>query len=200
MPVVTTELAVEALREARLVVFPTETVYGIGADAFNADAVAEVFAIKKRAAGKPMSLHLTSVEMARDCVSVWTDEAERLARRFWPGPLTLVMKSSPRVPLIVRAGGDTVGLRAPDHDVFRALVDGFGQAIVGTSANLSGSTSPVTLDEVPAEIRNDPRVVSLDGGRCTTGIESTVIALHEDGAPFTMLREGAISRDEIESA
>lgn len=194
---VTVHDAVVALKQGQLVVFPTETVYGIGADAFDATAVAAVFDAKKRVADKPLSLHVSSIEMARECVTRWPDNATRLTERFWPGPLTLVLPAGPHIPSIVRAGGDTVGLRAPDQSMFTALVEEFGHPIVGTSANLSGTKSPVCLDEVPPEITDDPRVVCLDDGPCTTGVESTVITLNDDGG-ITVLREAAITREQIE--
>lgn len=187
--------AVERLRAGGLVAFPTETVYGLGADARDAHAVARVFAVKGRPVGNPLIVHASSVEMARGVVSIWTEEAELLAQRFWPGPLTLVLPRASWVPPGVTAGGATVGVRVPAHPLTLALIEAFGHPIVGPSANRSGRVSPTTAEHVRAEFPEDDRVLVLDGGACRAGIESTVVDL--TGERPVVLRPGVIGEDEL---
>lgn len=188
--------AARSLREGGMVAFPTETVYGLGADAGNADAVRRVFEIKDRPPTNPVIVHVGGVAMARRIVSTWSDAAERLAGAFWPGPLTLVLPVAPGMPDEVTAGGPTVGVRAPDHPVALALLREASIPLVGPSANRSGSVSPTSAAHV-REAFGDA-VTVLDGGPCRAGIESTVLDLV---APVpTVLRPGVTGREAIAAA
>jgi L-threonylcarbamoyladenylate synthase len=191
--------AVKRLRAGLLVAFPTETVYGLGADALNADAVARVFATKGRPAHNPLIVHVEGESaMARvpGLVAAWPASARSLAAAFWPGPLTIVVPKGGAVPDVVTAGGGTVALRSPDHPVARALLKAFGGPLVGPSANKSGRVSPTTADHVRAEF-DGADVFVLDGGPCRVGIESTVVSVVD--VP-RVLRPGSISRETIEMA
>jgi len=185
--------AAERLRSGRLVAFPTETVYGLGADALNAAAVARVFAAKGRPSNNPLIVHVDSIAMAKRVVREWPEGAEALAKAFWPGPLTIVLPKSENVPGLVTGDGPNVAVRAPKHPVALALIGAFGGPIVGPSANKSGFVSPTTAWHVHQEFA-DADVMVLDGGACEVGIESTVVSLV--GAP-RVLRPGAISATEI---
>jgi L-threonylcarbamoyladenylate synthase len=185
--------AVARLRAGELVAFPTETVYGLGADALNEDAVRLVFDTKGRPATNPLIVHVDSAAMARTVVSHWPPEAEALARTFWPGPLSLVLPKAPRVPALVTAGGPNVAVRCPDHPTALALLTAFGGPLVGPSANPSGRVSPTTAAHVRASF-DERRVMVLDGGPCRAGIESTVVKL---GERVEVLRPGLISPAEI---
>lgn len=187
-------LGVQRLREGRLVAFPTETVYGLGADALHPDAVARVFALKGRPGTNPLIVHVSDESMARRVVALWTDTATTLARRFWPGPLTLVLPRAPVVPDAVTAGGDTVAVRCPEHPVALALIEAFGGPIVGPSANPSGYISPTTPEHVRDAFASEDLPV-IDGGHCRAGIESTVLDL--SGPHPTILRPGVIGAHRI---
>lgn len=188
-------LAVSRLQAGGLVAFPTETVYGLGADAFSAEAVERVFSLKGRPANNPLIVHVSSEAMARSVVAEWTRDAATLARAFWPGPLTIVLPKSPRIPGIVTAGGSTVGVRCPDHHITLSLLEAFGP-LVGPSANPSGRVSPTTAAHVRASFTPE-EVLVLDGGPCRAGIESTVVLL--EGAP-RVLRPGVISAEQLSEA
>ncbi len=162
--------AVDLLRRGELVAFPTETVYGLGADALNPEAVAKIFAAKGRPADHPLIVHLSlNADLAH-----WAREvppaAEKLAFAFWPGPLTLILKRQRRVPGIVAGGQDTVGLRVPDHPVARDLLAHFAGGIAAPSANRFGRISPTTAEHVRQEL-GDRVPLILDGGPCPVGIE-----------------------------
>jgi L-threonylcarbamoyladenylate synthase len=173
-----------------LVAFPTETVYGLGARADRADAVARIFAAKGRPAWNPLIVHVTDLVAAQGLVRDVPPVAELLAARFWPGPLTLVLpRDVARVPDAVSAGGPTVALRAPAHPVARALLAAAGVPVAAPSANRFQSVSPVTAAHVVKSLGDRVRTV-LDGGRCAHGIESTVLDLTRE-AP-TVLRHGAL--------
>lgn len=191
--------AAAALRLGGLVAFPTETVYGLGADALNPLAVAAVFALKGRPAHNPLIVHVTGPDMARQLAAEWPPWADTLARAFWPGPLTIVLPASPRVPHAVRAGGPTVALRAPAHPTAEALLAAFGGPLVGPSANPSGFVSPTTAEHVragfPDAVAHGDLLV-LDGGPCRSGIESTVVAMTPD-ATLRVLRPGVIGPSEL---
>lgn len=188
--------ALSRLRSGGLVAFPTETVYGLGADAFDATAVARVFALKGRPATNPLIVHVSGEAMARTVVSEWTADASTLAQTFWPGPLTIVLPKSDRIPAIVTAGGGSVGVRCPDHPVTLSLLEAFGP-LVGPSANPSGRVSPTTAAHVRASFTPE-QVLVLDGGPCRAGIESTVVSLVE---PMPrVLRPGIISADQLSAA
>jgi L-threonylcarbamoyladenylate synthase len=189
--------AAERLRAGRLVAFPTETVYGLGADALNAAAVARVFAAKGRPSNNPLIVHVDSIAMTKRVVQSWPEGAEALAKAFWPGPLTIVLPKSENVPASVTGDGPNVAVRAPKHPVALALIGAFGGPIVGPSANKSGFVSPTTAWHVHQEFA-DADVMVLDGGACEVGIESTVVSLASVGVGSPrVLRPGAISAAEI---
>ncbi len=188
--------AVGRLRAGGVVAFPTETVYGLGADAFNEQAVARVFVLKGRPPNNPLIVHVSGEEMARRVAAPnsWSKDASALARAFWPGPLTIVVRKSADVPPIVTASGPTVALRAPDHHVALALLAGLESPIVGPSANPSGRISPTTADHV-REAFQEADVLVLDGGPCRGGIESTVVSLA--GPTPVVLRLGLVAGAEL---
>jgi len=186
--------AARLLRAGRLVAFPTETVYGLGANALDPEAVARIYAVKGRPATSPLIVHVASIEMVHSLVAVWPDIADRLARRFWPGPLTLVIEKLPAIPLLVTAGLPTVGLRMPAHPVALALIRAAGVPLAAPSANRFTQLSPTTADHVRRSLGSDVDLV-LDGGPCQVGIESTVLSLA--GPKPVLLRPGGISRAEL---
>jgi L-threonylcarbamoyladenylate synthase len=188
--------AAELIRQGRLVAFPTETVYGLGANALDEAAVGRVFHVKGRPATNPLIVHVDSVQMARGLVRRWPDAAEELARRYWPGPLTLILPKLPLVPDCVTAGLDTVGIRAPDHPLALALIREAGVPVAAPSANPFTGLSPTTAEHVRRTLGGAVDMI-LDGGPCRVGIESTVLSLAGD-AP-RLLRPGMISRDELAS-
>lgn len=185
------------LRAGQLVAFPTETVYGLGADATNGEAVAAIFAAKGRPRFNPLIVHLATAAAAQDHV-ILSDTARKLAGAFWPGPLTLVAprKSGSPLSLLVSAGLDTVAVRVPAHPVAAALLAAMGGAIAAPSANVSGHVSPTTAAHVAGELGGKLAMI-LDGGATPLGLESTVIGF--DGAVPVLLRPGAIPRAEIEA-
>lgn len=189
--------AVERLRAGGLVAFPTETVYGLGADARSEQAVRAVFTAKGRPASNPLIVHIADERAARNIAGQWTAAARTLASRFWPGPLTIVVPRHPSLPAIVAAGGDTVALRCPDHPLALALLEAFDGPLVGPSANRSGMLSPTTADHVRASLAGQDIMV-LDGGPCRGGIESTVISVA--AARPTVLRRGLVTPDELSQA
>lgn len=187
-------LAITRLKSGGVVAFPTETVYGLGADAFNPDAVARVFALKNRPATNPLIVHVAGPAMARRVAGQWPDDADRLARTFWPGPLSIVVPRADTLPSIVTAGLPAVAIRSPRHPLTLALIDAADIPIVGPSANRSGHVSPTTADHVRKEFP-ESEVMVLDGGPCRGGIESTVVSLLE-GVP-RVLRLGLVTPDQI---
>ena len=177
--------------------FPTETVYGLGANALDAAAVAKIYAAKGRPGTSPLIVHVDSIEMARGLVREWPERAERLSRRFWPGPLTLVLPKRPHVPDALTAGLDTVGVRIPWHPMALALIRAAGVPLAAPSANRFSELSPTTAGHVRARM-GDRVAMVLDGGRTTVGIESTVLSLA--GPEAILLRPGMISQAQIEDA
>ncbi|MBL8763789.1 MAG: threonylcarbamoyl-AMP synthase [Phycisphaerae bacterium] len=190
--------AVQRLRRGGLVAFPTETVYGLGADALTPIAVARVFAAKGRPAHNPLIVHVTGREMAERRVCEWNDAAERLARQFWPGPLTLVLPRSPDVPEAVSGGDASVAVRCPDHPAALALLFKFGGPLVGPSANRSGEVSPTEAWHVRESFPDEAEVMIIDAGPCQHGIESTVVML-ADGCP-RVLRPGVVGVEALSAA
>ncbi len=182
-----------ALKNGGIVVFPTETVYGIGASAFDASAVASLYEKKQRPLDKPLLMHISSLEMAHS-VGVLDERASELIRRFAPGPLTLIVPRKPELPSISVSGGDTVGLRFPSNRVFLEISHAFGQPIAATSANISGHKSAVSSDEL-APVLGICDVV-IDSGECELGLESTILSLVGDRP--RILRQGSFPRELIE--
>ena len=188
--------AVEILKHGGLVAFPTETVYGLGADATNAAAVRRIFEAKGRPATNPTIVHVADESVARAYALEWPEAAGRLAEKFWPGPLTLIVPKSERICTEATAGGATVGLRAPDHPVALELLRAFDGAVAAPSANRSTRVSPTTAEHVRAELGDRVDYI-LDGGPCRVGIESTVLDLTSD-VP-TVLRPGAVTVEQLEA-
>ena len=185
------------LKQGGLVAFATETVYGLGAVAINSDAVARIFHAKGRPALNPVIVHVTGVRQARECVAEWPSAAETLAARFWPGPLTLVLKRSAIIPDVVTAGLDTVAVRAPAGKVALELIERTGQPIAAPSANRSNRLSPTRAIHVLADL--DGRIdMIVDSGPTTVGLESTVVDLTTP-AP-RILRPGPIQASDLGSA
>ena len=189
--------AAQALKRGGLVGFPTETVYGLGADASSRDAVARLYAAKRRPADHPVIVHFADAQAA----FAWAREvragARKLAAKFWPGPLTLVLKRSGKAGDFVTGGQDTIGVRVPAHPVAQELLRAFGGGIAAPSANRFGQLSATTAAHVRADLGEDVALV-LDGGPSEVGIESTIVDLSGDSA--VLLRPGRISRLELEQA
>jgi L-threonylcarbamoyladenylate synthase len=188
--------AAEILRAGGLVAFPTETVYGLGADASNARAVARLYAVKGRPPGHPVIVHFASSADAFRWASSVPSSAERLAEKFWPGPLTLILKRSALAKDFVTGGQDSVGLRVPSHSVAQQLLTAFGGAIAAPSANRFGHVSPTTALHVRSDYENEVDLV-LEGGPSEVGIESTIVDL--SGAAPVLLRPGSITRQHLET-
>jgi L-threonylcarbamoyladenylate synthase len=187
--------AAAVLQRGGLVGFPTETVYGLGADASSREAVARLYAVKRRPADHPVIVHFASAAQAFAWATDVPQGAEKLAQKFWPGPLTLVLKRSNRAADFVTGGQDTIGVRVPAHPVAQDLLKAFGGGIAAPSANRFGAISATTAAHVRADLGNDVEVV-LDGGPSEVGIESAIVDLSEEGA--VLLRPGRISRLALE--
>ena len=188
------QAAVHALREGGLVCFPTDTVYGIGAVAADDAAVRRLFAVKGRPPDKPLPLLLAEpADAAR--VAELTPLAKTLGHHFWPGALTIVMRKSPSYRSLALAGGDTVAVRVPDHDLVRRMVRDLGGPVTGTSANRAGAPAPVSAAEVAFQLGEMVELI-IDGGRSRDRAESTVVDI--TATPPMVLREGAVSREEVE--
>ncbi len=181
--------AVARLKAGGLVAFPTETVYGLGADALSEAAVRCVFEVKGRPAANPLIVHVSGEEMARRVAAEWPEDARKLAKKFWPGPLSIVVPKAANVPGIVTGGGPNVAVRCPSHPLTLALLEAFGGPLVGPSANVSGFVSPTAAAHV-REAFDERTVLVLDGGPCTGGIESTVVSVV--GGKARVLRSGLI--------
>ncbi|MDD2660370.1 MAG: L-threonylcarbamoyladenylate synthase [Methylococcales bacterium] len=190
------DFAVNLLRQGRLVAFPTETVYGLGADASNPDAVRRIFQAKGRPADHPLIVHIPAIECLSDWALTVPDAARQLAARFWPGPLAMILNKRPGVPLVVTGGQHTVGLRMPDHPVALSLLKAFGGGIAAPSANRFCRISPTQAVHVEEEL-GDAVDLILDGGACQVGVESTIVDL--SGNRPKLLRPGHITRQDIEA-
>ena len=186
--------AAAILLDGGLVAFPTETLYGLGADGLNPEAVAKIYAAKGRPATNPVILHVDSIGSAKTLVSHWPVEAEVLAEKFWPGPLTLVLPASDRVPAIVRAGGPSVALRCPAHRVALALIHAVGRPLAAPSANRSQHLSPTRAEHVASSLGKAVDLI-LDSGPTEAGLESTILDLC--GPRPRILRPGPIAPAEI---
>ena len=187
--------AIRILKAGGLVAFPTETVYGLGADARSANAVRKIYAAKGRPPTNPLIVHVAGVAMAKLYAAEWPDTARRIAQRYWPGPLTLVLPRYRTIVPDVSAGLDTVGLRMPNHKLALELIQRFDGPLAAPSANRSNHISPTTAQHVRDDLGSAVDFV-LDGGPCTVGIESTVLDLTL--ARPKILRPGGISRAQIE--
>lgn len=183
------------LKSGQLVVFPTETVYGLGAHALDAAAVQRIFDAKGRPADNPLIVHVASVEAAKKLVASWPPLADRLSRAFWPGPLTLVLPRAPHVPDLVTAGLKSIAIRVPAHPIAQAVLRAAGVPIAAPSANTSGRPSPTTAQHAESDL-GDKVPLYLDGGPASVGVESTVVSLL--GPEPVLLRLGAISREALE--
>jgi L-threonylcarbamoyladenylate synthase len=186
--------AADLLRAGRLVAFPTETVYGLGADALNATAVAGIFAAKERPRNDPLIVHVSDAGQLQDITTSVPPLARLLIEHFWPGPLTLILRRADRVPAMVAAGGPTLGVRMPNHPVALALLGAAGRPVAAPSANRFMHTSPTTAEHVRADL--DGRIdCILDGGPTQVGIESTVLDVVS--SPARILRPGAVTREAL---
>lgn len=189
------QAAAQIIRQGGLVAFPTETVYGLGANALNAEAVAKIYAAKERPFASPLIVHAADEAMARTIAADWPVSAQALAARFWPGPLTLIVKKAAIVPDLVTAGLDSVGIRIPAHPVALDLIRRAGVPIAAPSANRFTEISPTTAAHVQASLGGRIDLI-LDGGSTQIGIESTVASLRR--MPPTVLRPGMITQQQLE--
>ena len=186
--------AARILRAGGLVAFPTETVYGLGANALDAKAVERIFVAKQRPHWDPVIVHVADVEEARRLSRGWTPAANKLADHFWPGPLTMLLLRREAIPAVCTAGRDKVGLRLPSHPVARALIAEAGVPVAAPSANRFGHTSPTTANHVLADL--DGRIDAiLDAGECTMGVESTVLDPSMD--PVVIYRPGGVTAEAV---
>ena len=186
--------AVALLRSGEVVALPTETVYGLAANALDQQAVSRIFEIKGRPANNPIIVHVAGKEMAKHCVKNWPELACGLSKAFWPGPLTLVMSRSEIIPDIVTAGGATVGIRWPSHPFIQAVIRGCDFPLAAPSANLSGQVSPTNADHVHQQLGGEIPLI-VDGGQSQVGIESTVLDLTV--LPPRILRPGMIHAESL---
>jgi L-threonylcarbamoyladenylate synthase len=188
------ERAAHLLRQGGVVAVPTETVYGLAANAWNESAVLEIFRIKGRPSHNPIIVHVASEGLARRCVADWPELASRLARSFWPGPLTLVLRRDPSIPPAVTAGGDTVGIRWPSHPFMQALIRHCEFPLAAPSANPANRVSPTSAAHVASYFGHSVPLI-VDGGQSQVGIESTVLDLA--AAPPRILRPGMIHEEAL---
>ena len=186
--------AVEALRAGDLIAFPTETVYGLGANANNPEAVRKIFQLKGRPSTHPVIVHLDNPRYLQRWVRDMTPEAKKLADAFWPGPLTLVAKRALAVNDVITGGQDTVAIRVPNHPIAQQLLNAFGGGIAAPSANRYGHVSPTRAEHVREEFGDDLKIV-LDGGDCKVGLESTIVSCVGDGP--RLLRPGSITLEQL---
>jgi L-threonylcarbamoyladenylate synthase len=188
--------AAEFLRAGQVVALPTETVYGLAANAWNAEAVRRIYEAKRRQPENPIIVHVASLPMARRCVTNWPSAADKLAAAFWPGPLTLVLPRSAEIPPLVTARGPTVGIRWPNHPFVQAVIQTCGFPLAAPSANRSNQLSPTTAEHVRKSLGAKIPLI-IDGGPSMVGIESSVLDLVS--APPRLLRPGMISADAIQA-
>jgi L-threonylcarbamoyladenylate synthase len=188
--------AAELLRAGQLVALPTETVYGLAANAWDAEAVRRIYEAKGRPAENPIIVHVASLELARRCVKAWPEVAGRLAAAFWPGPLTFVLPRSEEIPPLVTAGGATVGVRWPSHPFIQAVIRACGFPLAAPSANCSNELSPTTAEHVRKSLGARIPLI-IDGGPAQVGIESSVLDLAS--TPPCVLRPGMISAESLQA-
>jgi L-threonylcarbamoyladenylate synthase len=186
--------AIEILKGGGIVVFPTDTVYGLGGDVFNIAAIERIYRVKQRSRNLPLPVLLADSTQLADVVASVPEIARYLMRRFWPGGLTLVLPKKDTLPDIITAGSNKIAVRIPDHVVPLTLIRGLGVPIIGTSANISDKPSPVTAEEVEQQIGSQVDLI-IDMGRCPGGLESTVVDV--TGEIPVILRRGVISEEEI---
>jgi L-threonylcarbamoyladenylate synthase len=186
--------AAELLRAGEVVALPTETVYGLAANALDEKAVAKIFRIKGRPANNPIIVHVASLEIAKRCAKHWPELADKLSKAFWPGPLTLVLPRAKEIPDVVTAGGETVGIRWPSHPFIQAVIRECDFPLAAPSANLSGHVSPTNAEHVRAQLGGKIPVI-VDGGQSHVGIESTVLDLTV--SPPQILRPGMIHAESL---
>ena len=189
--------AAEIIRAGGLVAVPTETVYGLAADAQNEEAVKKIFAVKNRPEEKRINLLVPGIDAVRDVCANIPESAYILAKSFWPGPLTMILLKNKKVPDIVTDGGKTVGVRCPAHPVTLELLNILKRPLAAPSANITGQKSPVTADEVKAYFNGKIEAI-IDGGRCTVGVESTILDLTV--FPPKILRQGGLAKEKIDKA
>lgn len=186
--------AAELLRAGEVVALPTETVYGLAANARNPQAVARIFEVKGRPTHNPIIVHVADLALARQCVSAWPAVADELCRAFWPGPLTLVLPKAPAIPDAVSAGGATVGVRWPSHPFIQAVIRECGFPLAAPSANLSNCLSPTNAEHVRKQLGGRIPLI-VDGGQAQVGLESTVVDLTSE--PPAVLRPGMIHEESL---
>ncbi len=191
------ELGTRVLRKGGLVAFPTETVYGLGADARNPRAIERLYRVKGRPGSHPVIVHVGTTAAARDCAAEFPALAERLAERFWPGPLTLIVAKAAWVPPELTGGQESVGIRIPAHPLAAELLRTFGGPVAAPSANRFGKVSPTSAAHVDADLGADVDVI-LDGGPCRVGVESTIVDVRSGRA--LILRPGGVTRDALQDA
>jgi len=186
--------AADILRSGGLVAFPTETVYGLGANALDAGAVEKIFEAKQRPHWDPVIVHVADVASARALTLAWPEAAEKLARAFWPGPLTMLLPRSGKIPDVCTSGREKAGLRLPSHPVARALIVAAGVPVAAPSANRFGHTSPTTAEHVLGDLEGRIDAI-LDAGACVVGVESTVLDPTVD--PAIIYRPGGVTAEQI---
>ena len=188
--------AAEQIRAGQVLGMPTDTFYGLAADPFNLRAVERVYEIKTRSRHKPLSLLIESVDQAEDLTRPLPEEFYKLARRFWPGPLTIIVQAASRLPLKVTANTGNVALRVPSAKIPLAVIQAAGIPITATSANLSGAAECTSAEQVRDQLRDRISII-VDGGNSPREVASTIVDLTDDDARWTILREGAIPAQEI---
>ncbi len=191
------EYAAQLIKNGDIAAIPTETVYGLAADAFNSNAVNKIFAAKSRPQDNPLIVHICGVEMMKAIVSEFSDTAKKLAGKFWPGPLTIIMPKSPEIPNAVTAGLDTVAVRFPFHKGAQDIIRVCGTPLAAPSANLSGRPSPTTAQHVYEDLNGKIPLI-IDGGACEVGLESTVVSVKYNS--ITVLRPGRITVEQLKTA
>jgi len=189
------KLAAKALKAGKLVAFPTETVYGLGSDGLNELSVAKIFEAKKRPSFNPLILHVSSLDMLNQVAGITSEKIKYLTEKFWPGPLTIILKKKEIVPYIVTSGLDTVAVRMPNNEVALELINGLGNPIAAPSANKFSKLSPTLAKHVAKQLENKVEII-LDGGKCEVGVESTIIEVNDNSQK--LLRPGGIAKEEIE--
>ncbi len=188
------ESAAKEIIAGNIVAFPTETVYGLGADGFNPTAVAKIFEAKQRPSFNPLILHIASRDQLKELVNIESDKVYKLINHFWPGPLTLVLPKKKNIPDIVTAGNPTVAVRMPQHPIAKALIEACGKPIAAPSANQFGFLSPTTAAHVEKQLGEKVNTI-LDGGKSNVGVESTIVEVTND--KVWLLRHGGVSLEQL---